>query len=468
MLNLIQMKNIFFTFFLLLTALPFFAQSNEQYDLKAEEFKSHFNQDKYDLIFNDFSPEMKDAVPLKDLNSFLKGIHRKYGLINKVELSDFNNGTPAIYKLEFEKNVRSLNFYLNDDYEITGLTIKAYDELANDIVNELINYPEKVSTHIYKYLRFFPEDAQVSVTILDNGEVKYYGAIRKANRIVPIENQESVFEIGSITKVFTSTVLAALVTEGEIALKDTINHYYPYSFRKGESLTFESLANHSSGLPRLPFNMDLLNRTNPFKSYDDERLKNYLEDLMRIQESNKNTYVYSNLGAGLLGHTLGLSQEMQFQDLLKKKVFDPYEMTNSFSSNEGLNARIVKGINEAGEEVSNWDFDVLFGAGGMLSTTEDLSKFAFAQFNAEDKALALTRKETFVVDENISVGLGWHLLKQKNGSLFHWHNGATGGYTSSMTLDVESEKGVIILSNISAFHSKSSKIDELGFALMEK
>ena len=461
------MKKIFFTFFPFLIAFPFFAQSNEQYTIKAEVFMSYFNQDKYDLIFEDFSPDMKEAVPLDDLTNFLKGIKRKYGPISNVELSDFNNGAPAIYKLEFKKDVRSLNFHLNNDDLITGLTIKTYDEPAIGIKNELNSYPEEISTLIYKHLRSFPEKAQFSVAIINNGQVNYYGAIKKNGSVIPLDNQKSVFEIGSITKVFTSTVLAKLVSEGSISLNDSIHKYYSFPFRKSHSFTFESLANHTSGLPRLPFNMNLSNTTNPFKNYDEKRLNKYLKDFIAVQEASKGVYQYSNLGAGLLGHTLGLSQEKPFEELLKEKVFEVYGMTSSFTSNEGLEARIVVGINEAGEEVSNWDFDVLFGAGGMLSTSEDLVKFGFAQFNAEDKALALSQKKTFEVDENMSIGLGWHLLKQKDGSVFHWHNGATGGYTTSMTLDVEENRGVIVLSNISAFHSRSSKTNELCMALIK-
>lgn len=103
--------------------------------------------------------------------------------------------------------------------------------------------------------------------------------------------------------------------------------------------------------------------------------------LLKLENEHSKIYSYSNLGAGLLGYTLGMSQKMSFQKLLEKRVFDKYKMTRSFTTSEKLGERLVKGIDQNGKLVSNWDFDALFGAGVVLSTTEDLVKFANAQFN---------------------------------------------------------------------------------------
>ena len=113
----------------------------------------------------------------------------------------------------------------------------------------------------------------------------------------------------------------------------------------------------------------------------------------------------------------------------------------------------------------NWDFDVLFGGGGILSSTEDLVKFANAQFNPKNKELALTRKPTFDIDESMKIGLGWHILKTDKGFNWVWHNGGTGGYSSSMVIDAEKKNGVIILSNASNINDN---IDDLCFKLMKQ
>jgi CubicO group peptidase (beta-lactamase class C family) len=141
-------------------------------------------------------------------------------------------------------------------------------------------------------------------------------------------------------------------------------------------------------------------------------------------------------------------------------------MTNTFTSNKSLEKRIVQGLDASGNETSNWDFDVLFGCGGILSTVEDLNKFAKAQFVATNKTLALTRTPTYTVNKNMRIGLGWHIIKTKTNQELVWHNGGTGGYSSSMALNIAPQNGVIILSNVSAFHAKARNIDAISFELM--
>ena len=94
-------------------------------------------------------------------------------------------------------------------------------------------------------------------------------------------------------------------------------------------------------------------------------------------------------------------------------------MKNSFTTSQNLGNKLVKGLNANGEKTSNWDFDVLLGAGGILSTTTDLVQFAQAQFDTKNKALELTRKQTATVNENMQIGLGWHLLKSQKDNRFN-------------------------------------------------
>ena len=275
-----------------------------------------------------------------------------------------------------------------------------------------------------------------------------------------------MFEIGSITKVFTSTVLASLVEENKLELTTYINDFYPFTFKDTTKITFESLANHSSGLPRLSDNLDLFNKYNPYKSYGGQQLNEYLENLLQLENDSTKVYSYSNLGAGLLGYTLGLSQEKSFEALLQDRVFEKFYMLNSFTSSHSLSNILVKGLDTNSKEVANWDFDALFGAGGILSTSEDMLKFAKAHFNPQNKELTLTRNPTFNVDESMKIGLGWHILKSDNDKELYWHNGGTGGYSSSIAISTENKNAVVILSNVSAFNPKMNNIDSLTFALI--
>lgn len=434
----------------------------------AAEFENYYNSGEYQKLFELFSPEMKNALPLDQTTAFLSNLKTQAGKITDRTFTKYE-GTYALYKTTFEKAVLGLYISLDDKALINGLFAKPFiEETETNTGNGLQDYPAEIAEIIYSKSKDFPANTQLSIAIIKEGKTKYYGVINENGTLKPIENQAKVFEIGSITKAFTSTVLASLVSEGKVKLTDPINTFYAFPFKEEVKLTFESLANHTSGLPRLPENLDLSNMANPYKSYDEKLLKEYLKNILQTNSQALEAYAYSNLGAGLLGHTLGLSQKKDFQELLKERVFKKYNLSNSYLSSQDLDTELIKGLDANGEQVSNWDFDVLFGAGGILSTTEDLAKFAAAHFNAENKELALTRKETFSINENMQIALGWHLLKSGGGQDLVWHNGGTGGYSSSLAMDVNNKTAVIILSNVSAFNPRMGSIDELCFKLMEQ
>lgn len=442
-----------------------FAQT-ENYKATIDNFQRNYNANIYDEIFNHFSQEMKKALPIGKTKEFLTSLKAHGGNIESMEFINYQQETYALYKTKFEKAIMAVNISLNDRNQINGFFIKPYEKFKvseNKTINSLSSYPKEIAEIVFSKSKDLPNNAQLSIAIIQNGKTNYYG-IKKINDTIKVaENQKNFFEIGSITKVFTSTVLASLVENKKIKLTDGINSYYPFAFKDNIKLTFESLANHTSGLPRLPENLDLSNDMNPYKSYGKTEIEEYLKSFVKRENEPSRIYSYSNIGAGLLGYTLGLSQKTNFQNLLQKKIFDKYKMTNSVTSSRNLGNSLIKGLNKKGEIVSNWDFDVLFGAGGILSTTEDLAKFANAQFNPKNKELELTRKTTFEIKGDTKIGLGWHILGSSNGDDLFWHNGGTGGYSSSMVMKVKEKKAVIVLSNV---FDINDKIDALSYDLI--
>ncbi|UFH32061.1 serine hydrolase [Chryseobacterium sp. C-71] len=465
------MKKIFALLFAILMANQIFAQT-ENYKATVDQFQTKYNSGKYDEIFNSFSTEMKQALPLESTKEFLTSLKSQVGKIENKEFVKYEKETYASYKTKFEKAILSVNISLNENSQINGLFVKPFEESATseakNTINALSKYPKEIAQIIYSKSKDFPNNTQLSIAVIKNGKTNYYGIIKENDSIKSIENQSKVFEIGSITKVFTSTVLASLVEDKKIKLADHVNNYYLFTFKDNINISFESLANHTSGLPRLPENLDLSNESNPYKNYSKKELEDYLKNTLKLDNKPSKSYAYSNLGAGLLGYTLGLSQKTSFQELLKKRIFDKYKMTNSFTNSQNLEEKLVKGLNTNGETIANWDFDVLFGGGGILSTTEDLAKFATAQFNPKNKELALTRILTFDISEKMKIGLGWHILKSENVRNLFWHNGGTAGYSSSMTVNTDNKTAVIILSNVSAFNPKMENIDPLCFELIRE
>lgn len=310
-----------------------------------------------------------------------------------------------------------------------------------------------------------PEGFSISIALVNNDNTTFIGFSKKDNVLIQVNNKDSLFEIGSITKVFTSTLLASNIINGNIKSNTTINKVFPFKFKNKTKLTYCSLSNHTSGIPRLPINiMQFLykNPENPYKNYTYELLDNYLEE--ELQLTNKTQYEYSNLGAGILAYALSLKNNSSYETLLKTTILDKYKMYST-----SYNSKVsYLGIGANNQKTENWQFNSLIGAGGLISNTNDLSMFIKAQFNTENKELLLTRKKTAQIKDNFSIGLGWHIYNSNTKLEKFWHNGGTGGYTSSISYRTSNKTGVIILSNISAIHKESPKIDELCFKLLDQ
>jgi CubicO group peptidase (beta-lactamase class C family) len=343
---------------------------------------------------------------------------------------------------------------------------------VKNTLQPVAGFEQAQSDSIAKFITDFPNNTQFSIAFVKNGTVHYLGALRQQDTLQNIQNHHSIFEIGSITKVFTSALLAQLVQEGMVQLDDPIQKHLPFKLHQAEKngrvITLQTLANHTAGLPRLPENiMPLLTAfpNDPYKNYTEKELEQYLQNQLTLKTPPGTQHDYSNLGAGLLGYMLSKKTDKSYATLLQEKIFTPLQMKYS-SVNEPVDSnKLVKGLNIMGEATPRWHLAALAGAGAMLSTVEDLSKFVQANFKP-NPAFDLQRKKTQTINEKMDVALGWHLIKSKDGATWHWHNGGTGGYTSSLVMDVEQQTAVIILSNISAFHKKMGNVDQLAFALM--
>lgn len=313
-----------------------------------------------------------------------------------------------------------------------------------------------------------PNQTQISIGIIKNGALDFVGLKNENGQALEVDNHKNVFEIGSISKVFTATLLAQLALDNKLELEDAINGYTVVPFQGDTKFSFVQLANHTSGLPRLPTNIALGRAAeNPYQHYGETQLKTYLSKELERSIGPKGSYLYSNLGPGLLAYIISEIEDQSYESLLQSKIFSKYNMSSSATNRREVEPLLIKGLDETGSEVLNWDLSVMVGAGGILSSTQDLSKFALAHFNASDQVLALTRRPTFTVDHISDVGLGWEIIKRRSGAIWYKHNGRTGGYTSAMVLDVQQKNGIILLSNISGYSSKSAIIDDWAFDIMK-
>jgi CubicO group peptidase (beta-lactamase class C family) len=349
---------------------------------------------------------------------------------------------------------------------------KSYSQDTKKVVFKVPLDSKEISILLEKYMSSYPNNTQLSIALIDDKNITYIGVIRKNDVLETISNEEKSFEIGSITKVFTSVLLASQVSQGNMSLDDPIKSYLPFTRkdngREGPEITLKMLANHTSGLPRVPSNLleDLkkYKEDNPYRDYDSVRLNEYLKNQMKLDTIPGVTVSYSNLGTGLLGYIICLNSKQTFEDLLQQYIFKPLKMNNSSTIVD--ERTIVKGQDLNGNEITNWDLNVLSGAGSIKSTAKDMTKFAIKNIEG-GTYYDLVQEPTFKINEWRKMGLGWNItdIEEENIHVYS-HNGGTGGYRSNMIVSRKNKIGVIILSNVSAYSEPAESIDQLSRELM--
>lgn len=263
----------------------------------------------------------------------------------------------------------------------------------------------------------------------------------------------SVFEIGSVSKVFTGVLLGAAVARGEFALDDLAQEGMPQGRTlpktDANAIRLVHLSTHTSGLPRLPTNMDP-EAVDPYaKLTRDAVYEGACTALLRNEPGS--TYEYSNLGAGLLGQLLvDRAGASSYEALVTERVLAPLGMQRTCVDGLFLlPAMLASGSDADLEPAHPWNLANLAGAGGLRSCVSDLLLFARAQWEAPKdetlaKALVLARTKQKDIPGGAGIGLGWHLAKD---GVTWWHNGETGGFHSALFVRPSDRRAVVVLSN---------------------
>lgn len=308
------------------------------------------------------------------------------------------------------------------------------------------------------------------VGVYQDGEFNVHsvGQISVDDERVP--TGETVFEIGSISKVFTALLVQVFVEEGLLDWDEPIQSYLPnvdFTSELVAAITPRQLATHRSGLPRLPTNLNVAeNPMDPYIDYGSQDLVNFLESFNPSQLANE--YLYSNLGFAILCLLTTSTGEKYFHELLDEKIFKPLGMNDSFI---GMNAsirnfiatsknmEIASGFSNS-MTINHWNFNIHSGAGGILSTANDFEKFIEAHW-AEPvsnihQALAATREFQYDSPQ----GLGWNSMPSRTGTTVMWHNGQTGGFASFLAVDPQEQRGWVILTS----STESELITKLGMS----
>lgn len=309
----------------------------------------------------------------------------------------------------------------------------------------------------------------IVVGLVDEKGTRILSYGKPSGESTQLVNGDSVFEIGSVTKVFTAILLADMVERGEVSLHDPISKYLPKSvktpMREGKEITLRDLSSQISGLPRMPTNFTPKDNQNPYADYSVEQMYAFLSGYALTREIGAK-YEYSNYGVGLLGHILALRAGTDYETLARTRIAQPLKMESTrIQFTPEMQARLAKGHNATLKPVATWDLPTLAGAGALRSTVNDLLKFVTANLGLNKSPLWAAMQRTHQPQHDtgtpdLEVGLGWHILKKFDTEIV-WHNGGTGGYHSFIGFDKRKRKGVVVLSN------STNDIDDIGRHLLE-
>jgi CubicO group peptidase (beta-lactamase class C family) len=259
---------------------------------------------------------------------------------------------------------------------------------------------------------------------------------------------QSRFELGSISKAMTGSLLARMVSQGRLGLDDPVERWMPsLAGTPAGRLTLRSLATHRSGLPRLPMSLRFLSSMlrdpgDPYRHYTEADMLAWLREW---GGEDKPVFAYSNLGFGLLGLVLERAAGQPLARLMETEILRPAGAGGA-GLDESLAAEQFQGHDERGRPTPAWTIGPFAGAGALRADAQqmlallDAARQRRAPFDAGAEHEQARRHETG------AVGLGW-MRTEKQGDRIVWHNGGTGGFRSFLGYSEVSGRGVLLMAN---------------------
>ena len=252
------------------------------------------------------------------------------------------------------------------------------------------------------------------------------------------ENTE--FEIGSVSKTFTAELLRQAVERGEVTLDTTVGEILDDADMSTSDITLKELATHTSGLPRIlgisafTVVISMQRKQNPYDGFTTQRI---LDEARTATLTDRGTYNYSNFGMALLGHLLARRTGTTYAQLAQERIFTPLGMNNTYvMTPETTPTNAPRGLDITGHPTAVWDDEGYGPAGGIRSTAADMTHFM-------KHLLAQGLPDyTWVNEQDVA-----------------WHNGMTGGFTSMLVIDPWNHNASFVAND------SNVAIDELGMEL---
>lgn len=340
-----------------------------------------------------------------------------------------------------------------------------------------------------KILPFFEKNYHVGMVVAavydDKTDITGYGSTSINSGIIP--DEKTVFEIGSITKLFTASILSSFVETGKLdldtsALKLLKSPPSDISDRKEKSeITLRHLVTHTSGLSRMPFDIFSPSQMwagvsggNSYSGYTSEKIKKIFAG-SGLKSIPGEELRYSNIGYGLLGTLLSDYSGKPYENLVKDRICMPLGMNATGIESDPQNLKLAHGYRAyfrlgkiyLAQESEPWNFaEGMAGAGGLRSTAQDMLLFLKANMGRKDiKGLDFlsSTHEILFEDKDLSVGMGWFQDKLPvSGNKILFHDGISGGYASFIGMTEDRRFGIVILTNT------SKPVSEIGYAVLDE
>jgi CubicO group peptidase (beta-lactamase class C family) len=459
---------------LLVPSLVFAQRRNTAADSLENVVVRLFNQEKAGAIYQMLDRSFQSHYPREGFVNWLNREKQSRGKIAGTKWSGQLDGW-SVYQLYFQKDpTHTMSLLLAvQGNKISGLAIRPLISFGPRDQPVRDNNPLKnsIDSLVEKNIRPYIQQAGtvgISIGIICGGKTYTYGygETKKGNGQLP--DDRTIFEIGSITKTFTASLLAALVLEKRCRLNDPVSKYLPDSLPLLQTgsipVTLKMLANHTSGLPRVPSDLEAVtgaSPSDPYARYDDNDLFSYL-DTVRLRSVPGLRMQYSNLGFGLLGTVLEKISGLPYQKLLQEQICDQLKMGDTRTVlNSEQQKRFAQGNNGLGE-TGHWHFESLAGCGAIRSTVHDLLLYLQAHFKPGDATLLtgafrLCERPTFNLPGR-KTGLAW--MNPDGLPHTYWHNGGTGGFRTFCAYNPDQRVAVVVLAN------STVSTDKAGFALI--
>ncbi len=328
--------------------------------------------------------------------------------------------------------------------------------------------------------------AGVSIGVIEHGvrRVFCYGTAKP----------ESIFEIGSMSKTFTGIILAQMVKQGKVSLDEPVRELLPagtVTKPTGPEITLLDLATQHSGLPRMPDNFNPADGANPYADYHAANLYAFISK-HGVDVPAGASFLYSNLGFGLLGQALAVRARLTYPQLLRSEITGPLGLADTtVALSPEQKARFLPGHDGDHRPAHAWDLDALAGAGAIRSTAGDMLSYLAANLHPEavkaagssggnssgatnpgttspratlNEALEFSHQLRADAMPGMRIALAW-LYQSDTGN--YWHNGATGGYSSYGFFNPVGDYAAVVLLNTS-IGAKGSFADRLGEHIAER